>query len=316
MGKFSLPTKLVLIFGFFSWLWLGVLGMRFCQLKDYRLPAVFEGANPPLSSSLWKPQIAGDSFNTQAIDFGQNVAAALSVNFDSGEVYYALNIHQRLPIASLTKVMTALVALEYASLDKEITVPAAAMDLPKDSSVMGISAGEVYPVKDLLYGLLLPSGNDAAKTLAIGVLGSEENFVYRMNRRSQSLGLKDTHFGNSSGLDDPWNYSSVYDLAVLTHYVLVNYPVINQIVGEKQYEIPYTEKHKYLFLGNFNDLMLLYEGVDGVKPGNTEAAGSCLIASATRGDRRVMALVLGSTYRNAAAIKLLDLGFSVLPSPG
>ncbi|MBU0708622.1 D-alanyl-D-alanine carboxypeptidase [Patescibacteria group bacterium] len=263
----------------------------------------------PAYRYLWNPQIENHSSVNDANIFQQAISSALSIDFNTQAVHYSLNPHKQLPIASLTKIMTAAVTLDHSSLNTSITVPPEATELPPDSSIMGVTPTEIYSVEELLYGLLLPSGNDAAKTLAIGLAGTEDQFVYWMNRKAKSLGLNNTHFANASGLDSSNNYSTAYDLAILSHYVLTRYPVVNQIVASRQYEIPHTENHKYLFFGNFNDLMLAYEGIDGVKPGNTEEAGSCLIATATKNNRRIIAIVLGATYRNLAAIKLLDLGF-------
>ncbi|MBU1110756.1 D-alanyl-D-alanine carboxypeptidase [Patescibacteria group bacterium] len=303
------PVKLILLLIFLTAGWYLTYRVRLWQAGREREWVLGESTATPLYESLWRPQVSSSDLNSEAIEFGYPVKAALSVDFESGQVYYARNVGEKLSVASLTKIMTAMVTLDHAVMTDVLIVPQEALDgLPEDSSIMGISIGEKYTVKDLLYGLLLPSGNDAARTLAIGLAGSQENFVYWMNRRAQSLGLKNTHFANPSGLDDLQNYSTVRDLAILTHYALTNYPDINFIVGQRQYEISHTSDHKYIFFGNFNDLMLVYDGVDGVKPGNTAEAGSCLIATATQNGRRTMAIVLGSIHRNAAAIKLLDLG--------
>lgn len=303
-----LARVVLIIFGVLAWTWSigSVSAIYRLQLRpaDYqRDPAI-----TPQHAHLWKPRL--DEYqNGTELNFQQDIRAALSVNFETGEVYYAHNTQTKLPIASLTKIMTAIVALDHSNLEEKLTVPATALDIPEDSSVMGVSVGESYTVGDLLYGLLLPSGNDAANAIAEGLAHSKEDYVYWMNRRARSLGLHNTRFANPSGLDDPDNFSTAFDLAVLAHYAITHYPPLEEIVASRQYEIPYTHEHKYLFWGNFNDLMLVYEGVDGIKPGNTEKAGSCLIATATRDDRKVMTVVLGATYRNAAAIKLLDLGF-------
>lgn len=261
---------------------------------------------------LWYPQLLEKNVGQGELEI--NAKAALALDYDTGEVFYAKNPSLPLPFASLAKVMTAMVVLNHALAKDELVVPAEAdlNNLPEGSSYMGLTAGEQYSVEDLLYGLLLPSGNDAARTLAIGLAGDLETFVYWMNREAKVLGLKNTKFDNPSGLDNPQSHSTVYDLAILTHFALTKYPLIARIVATRQYEIPYTDQHKYLFFGNFNDLMIVYPNVDGVKPGNTESAGSCLIATSTREGKRMMTIVLGASARNPETIKLLDFAFGKL----
>lgn len=288
-----------------------VLGfLFFCLRHNFYRPRDLLGKPQESSSKLWRPLESSD-FQNPILEI--DAQAALSCDFSTGEIFFAKNLHQRLPTASLTKVMTAVVVLDLAAPEKVLEVPSVVEDLPEDSSYMGVDPGEKYTILDLLYGLLLPSGNDAATAFSYGLTGGKpELFVYWMNRKAKALGLKNTNFSNSSGLDDLKNYSSVYDLGILSHYAVSHYPLLQEIVASRSYEIPYTEEHKYLFFGNFNDLMLAYKGVDGIKPGNTVEAGSCLIATATQEGKRVMSVVLGSSARNLPTIKLLDLGFENL----
>lgn len=266
-------------------------------------------------NDLWQPEVLNETIGQDEVEV--NAKAALALDFETGQVFYSKAPFLPLPFASLAKIMTAIVVLDHAAPSAILEVPkeAAMEKLPEGSSFMGVTPGEKYAVWDLLYGLLLPSGNDAARTLAISLAGDEKTFSYWMNRKADAIGLKNTHFTNPSGLDDPDSYSTVFDLAKLSHFALARYPLISQIVATRGYEIPYTTEHKYLFFGNFNDLMLVYPNVDGVKPGNTEAAGSCLIATSTREGRRVMVIVLGTPARNPEAIKLLDFSFGKLGVP-
>lgn len=266
-------------------------------------------------STMWRLQIANEEIGQDEIE--ANAKAALALDFETGQVFYSKESNLRLPFASLAKIMTAMVVLDHAVPEQVLEVPpeAAMENLPDGSSFMGVTPGEKYTVRDLLYGLLLPSGNDAACTLAISLAGDLNTFSYWMNRKAAAIGLSGTHFTNPSGLDEQQSYSTIFDLAKLSQFALTRYPQIAQIVATRGYEIPYTLEHKYLFFGNFNDLMLVYPNIDGVKPGNTETAGSCLIATSTRESKRVMVIVLGTPARNPEAIKLLDFSFGKLGIP-
>lgn len=200
------------------------------------------------------------------------------------------------PMASTTKIMTALLALENGQPDDVITVPAAALTV--GGSSMYLSAGENLTLEDLLYGLLLPSANDAAVTIAIHVAGSEEAFVALMNRRAAELGLTQTHFANSHGLDAPGHYASARDLYTLTRAAL-QYPLFARIVATVSYE---AAGHA---LTNTNDLLTLDAYGDGVKTGTTDEAGECLVASVNQDGHRTILVILGSTQRYADAQTLL-----------
>jgi D-alanyl-D-alanine carboxypeptidase (penicillin-binding protein 5/6) len=206
--------------------------------------------------------------------------------------------------------MTAAIVLEFADPSSSIKIPSTAKkDLPPDSAVMGISTGETYTIRQLLYGLLLPSGNDAAKALAVATAGDEGRFVSLMNGKAAQLGLRNTHFTNASGLDDRGHYSTAYDLAVITKYAM-SFPEFQEIVRQGEYEIPYTPEHKYLHLVNANSMVNSYPGATGVKPGNTADAGNCLVATATRNGRDVMAILLDTPGRNSNMAKLFDHMFA------
>jgi hypothetical protein len=169
---------------------------------------------------------------------------------------------------------------------------------------MGLAASEVLTVRDLLYGLLLPSGNDAAVALAEHVAGSEDAFVKLMNEAAAVLGLAETHFANSHGLDDSEQRSSAADLLKLAEADLA-FPLFAEIVAQPS---AYAAGRS---LVNTNQLLGIYRGADGVKTGTTTAAGECLVASATRGGHRLLAVVLGSTDRYGDAEKLFDYSATV-----
>ncbi|MHB8572405.1 MAG: D-alanyl-D-alanine carboxypeptidase family protein [Candidatus Dormibacteria bacterium] len=231
---------------------------------------------------------------------------AIIVDPASHRAVYALRPHQRHAIASLTKIVTAQVALDLASPDRVVTVPAAATQVEPD--VMGLSAGERVSVRELLFGLLLDSGNDAAETLS-QTLTTRDHFIALMNSRAVALGLRDTHFANPSGLDDPGQYSSAYDVSVLATYMLDHYPLLRQVVGTREEPIAATDGHKAFDPVNLDRLLWTYPGAFGVKPGYTGDAGYCLVAAAARDGATVLSVVLGSQRHFTDSQMLLDYGF-------
>lgn len=238
--------------------------------------------------------------------------SAIVVDLDAGQILFAVDAHARLADASLTKMMTAMIALDLASPEQVLTVPAAATQVIPDH--MGLSAGEQVTVRELLDGMLLDSGNDAAETLAQTLLPRDQ-FVERMNRKAQAMHLRDTHFANPSGLDDTDQYSSAYDLSVIAATLLLDYPELRTIVGTRQVTLPATSTHKWFKPTSLNRLLSTYPGAIGVKPGYTDNAGYCLAAAATRGGHTVIAVVLGSTQHFTDSTALLDFGFRHLVSP-
>jgi serine-type D-Ala-D-Ala carboxypeptidase (penicillin-binding protein 5/6) len=214
------------------------------------------------------------------------------------------------PIASLTKVMTALLTLEHAGLDDVVTVSPDAVFGKKDygaSSTLGLVAGERITVRDLLYAMLLGSENDAAVALAIDVGGSEARFVEMMNRRARSLGMRHTEFYSSNGLDDR-GHSTASDLVLLVRAAMAA-PDFAPIVATQVRTIP-SPHGPARVIQNRNVMLWLYPGATGVKTGYTAAARSCLIVTATREGRHLVAIVLGAPedpFSDGAA--LLDYGF-------
>jgi D-alanyl-D-alanine carboxypeptidase len=204
-------------------------------------------------------------------------------------------------MASITKLMTALLALERSDLGDRVVV---SQDALVGESTMGLQAGEVVTVEDLLWGLLLNSGNDAAVALAEHVAGSVPAFVAMMNTRAAELGLANTHFSNPHGMDAPDHYGSAYDLWRLAEKALA-YPKFREIVATRSKTVA---GHP---LWNRNELLGTYPGADGVKTGTTDLAGQSLVASATREGHRALAVILGSSDRYADARALLDFYFSV-----
>ncbi len=229
--------------------------------------------------------------------------AAVVMDADSGQVVFEKNSHERRAQASTTKMMTALVTLENARLSDVVK---AGPDVKVEPSIIGLDPGDQLTVEQLLYGLLLPSGNDAAVALADHVGGSIPKFAAMMNAKADQLGLKDTHFVNPHGLDADGHYSSAYDLALIARAGMKN-PVFEKIVATREYLI--TGPIKWQFK-NGNRLLLSYPGADGVKTGYTDNAGRCLVFSATRDGHRAIAVVLDSGDSFGEAQALMDYFFA------
>jgi len=240
--------------------------------------------------------------------------AAVLLDAASGRVLYAKEPHARLPMASLTKIMTAIVALESSSdLDEVVTVSPNAEGV--EGSSIYLRAGDKIPLRDLLYGLMLRSGNDAATAIAEHVGGSVEGFSFLMNEKASWLGLSDTHFVNPHGLDAEGHYASAYDLAVLSRYATEN-PTFREIVGTRLYRprvTPSGHGDSEAVWTNKNKLLVTYEGADGIKTAYTDRAGRGLAASAVRDGRRLIAVVLNAPDDWNDVKKLFDYGFTHFP---
>lgn len=258
--------------------------------------------------NIWFPK-KSDTSDRSYPDFTFSASSALLVDYDSGEVLFSKEENKRLPVASTVKIMTALVALSNAKLSDFFTVSEGAVKTGENS--MLLIAGEKLTLSELLYGLMLVSGNDAAVTIAEGIAGSEVKFVQMMNVKVKDLGLSDTRFVNASGLDDDnrAQYSSAYDLAVISRYVWEKYPVFSQITSTYHKFIEATPTHQDYDLYNDTNLLTTYPGVKGIKPGFTWEAGLCLVTYAENGGKRFLGVVLGTYDRRGEMKELLDWGF-------
>ncbi len=228
--------------------------------------------------------------------------AGVLEDMPSGAVLWQWQSEEPLPMASVTKLMTALVALQTLSPEDVVTVPAAAVAIPPGYARMGLQAGQRVQVRTLLYGALLPSGNDAALALAILAAGSEQAFVDRINAQAQAWGLRQTHFVNPHGIDAPGHVSSARDLAQLARKALAN-PLLAEIVATPAITL---EGFK---LVNTNELLTTYPGTYGVKTGTTDEAGQVLIAAARRAHGDVLTVVMHSPDRYAETRGLMDFYF-------
>ena len=258
--------------------------------------------------------------------------AALLIDPDTEEILYARNIHERLYPASLTKVMTALLVLEAVdsgriAMDTVLTASQTAIDnLPPDGSNAGIKVGEEMTVEQLLYCILVVSANEACDILAEGVSGSIDAFVDAMNAKAQAIGCEDTHFANTSGLQDGNHYTTAWDLYRITREAM-KHEMFMPLCNTKVIEIPATNLSGPRTYYTTNYLLspmratdYVYQGAEGIKTGSTSDAGYCLISTATRSGRSLLSVVLGAeavtledgdrqVQSFSETIKLFDWGF-------
>lgn len=232
-------------------------------------------------------------------------AAFALLETENGELLLGANENARLPMASTTKIMTALLVLRLCALDDLVTVP---VEAAVEGSSMYLSPGERLTVEALLYGLLLQSANDAAVALAIHAAGSTERFAALMNAEAARLGLENTHFVTVNGLDDPAHYTTAAELGKLTAAALRE-PTFAKIVATSEKVVVNAEGKRY-FLTNHNRLLREYPGCVGVKTGYTMRSGRCLVSAATRDGMTLIAVTLSDRQDWRDHRALLDYGFS------
>ncbi len=232
--------------------------------------------------------------------------SAVLIDTMTGSVMYEKNARQQLPMASTTKIMTAICALESGNLDEPFEIHPSAVGV--EGSSIYLAHGEVMTLRDLVYGLMLHSGNDAAVAIAMRVSGSVEAFADLMNQTAAEIGVLDTHFQNPNGLDDPQHYTTAYDLAQITRYGMKN-SEFAKIAGTKEARIPWQGKENGRLLKNHNKMLSLYEGADGVKTGYTKKDGRCLVSSATRNGFQVIAVTLNAPDDWNDHIKMFNYAF-------
>lgn len=233
--------------------------------------------------------------------------AAIVVDGITGKVLYSKNAEEQRYPASTTKIMSLIVALEHGNLDDVVTASHNAA--ATEGSSLWLTEGEQLKVIDLLYGIMLISGNDATVAIAEHISGSVEKFAQLMTEKAHAIGAKDTHFANSSGLPDPKHFTTAHDLARITAYGYKN-PMFSEIVSTKHKVIPWAGKEFGRDLYNEDRMLWLYEGGNGVKTGYTELAGRCLVSGAKRNQIQLITVVLDSDTMWDDSIALLDFGFS------
>ncbi|NLJ26270.1 MAG: D-alanyl-D-alanine carboxypeptidase [Firmicutes bacterium] len=267
-------------------------------LAAVHLPSIY----PAWIATFWEPEF--DYLPDYTKGPGISASSAILLEGTTGTVLYAKNEHIRRPPASTTKILTALLALEEGTLGDVVTISQRA------ASVRGSSA-RIYPrqripLTDLIHGLLLPSGNDAAVAIAEHLAGSEAEFVKNMNLRARELGALNSHFANPHGLDHPDHYSTAFDLAMITRVAML-YPQFGEAVSKTKHDASFDGSRWSWY--NTNRLLISFEGAEGVKTGTTGGAGYCLVAAASRDGRRLISVVLNSRNRWNDAANLLEYGF-------
>ncbi|MBQ7335223.1 MAG: D-alanyl-D-alanine carboxypeptidase [Clostridia bacterium] len=251
-----------------------------------------------LPSSAESVAVASPSVSAQS---------AVLIEAESGEVVYEKSCDTRLPMASTTKIMTALVALELAAPETVIRVDAAAVGV--EGSSIYLVAGEELTLEQLLYALLLESANDAAAAIAIGVSGSIEAFADRMNQKAAELGLTDTHFTNPHGLDHEEHYTTARELAYIARAAMQN-ELFCTIASTRKATIPHAGVDGVRLLINHNKLLRLYDGCIGVKTGYTKRSGRCLVSAAERDGVTLIAVTLNAPSDWNDHTAMLDYGFT------
>jgi D-alanyl-D-alanine carboxypeptidase len=264
---------------------------------------------------LWSPviQIIHGSEGDAPSLTAQSV---LMYDLSTNKILYEKDAGERHAMASLTKIMTAIIALEHQRSDDQYVV--ASSDIVGEDS-MGVSDGEILSFEELLYGLMLPSGNDAAEVFANNYPHGRQSFIQAMNDKAKALGLTNTRFSNPSGLQgDGEQYTTTYDLLVITRYALEHYPLFAKVVATATYDIPETNKHKAFSLVNETNLLTSYPGVKGVKTGYTPEAGLCLITYLDYEGHQIIGIILNSQNRRGEMKELLDYSLKridIIPPP-
>jgi D-alanyl-D-alanine carboxypeptidase (penicillin-binding protein 5/6) len=270
-------------------------------------------ARSPAGLLLAKPALTLSGVDTPAgdpiqLEFRHPPRAGILFDLSTGRVLWQRNAHKRLEIASLTKMMTALLTVSSAPPGDHVLITKAAVN-SSGSKVGVLPLGKHVRVETMLYGLLLPSGNDAAVALAEHISGSVGAFVARMNGEAAKLGMGCTRYSSPSGYFDKGNFSCAADLALLAHVVMAQ-PRIARVAHTYSAVLPFPIKGGKLYLYNNNPLLIYrYPGTTGLKTGFTLAAGRCLVATAERGGVRLGVVILNSNAPGVQAKQLLDRGF-------
>lgn len=239
--------------------------------------------------------------------------SAIVVERETGRIFYEKNADEQLPIASTTKIVTAITVIEnYGDLEDEVTVPDEAVGV--EGSSIYLAKGEKLRVIDLLYGLMLQSGNDCAVALACLTSGSVEDFAHLMNTVADGAGAMNSHFANPHGLHNDDHYSTARDMAAISAYAMRN-ETFRKIVGtENYYDCPFADRDYNRVIHNKNKMLTMLEGGNGIKTGYTKAAGRCLVSSAERDGKEVVCVVLSCGPMFEESCSLIDAAFAELES--
>lgn len=242
---------------------------------------------------------------------GVSAESAILMCVENGEILFSKNADSRMSMASTTKIMTSLLAIEAAIPNKEITVTKEMVSV--EGTSMGLMAGDSVSMKELIYGMLLQSGNDAAHTVACVMAGSEEEFAKLMNKRAAEIGMKNTSFATASGLDRENHYSTAYDMALLAAECIKN-PEFVSVCSRKSARLTYGNPPYSRTLTNHNRLLWSYDGCIGMKTGFTKKSGRCLVGAARRNGITLVSVTLNAPNDWNDHISMFDYGFSQLES--
>ncbi len=264
----------------------------------------------PLGEALPPPWAAAPAWTVGDQPPVVSAAAVVVMDEASGAVLYSYGAHERRAPASLTKMATAILAAERGDLDALVVSDVDAFAMP-GSSLMGLHLGDEFTLRDLLFGLMLPSGNDAALAIARHVSGSDQAFAEEMTNLARRLGLRDTRFTNPHGLTSRGHYSSAYDLAVMARY-LMSIPTLREVVAAPSW---LADGSRNIVMRNVNPLLHSYPGADGVKTGFTRTAGKTFVGSVTQDGHRVYVVLLNAPDREADAVALFDWVFDAYVWP-
>ena len=245
----------------------------------------------------------------EAQEISVSAQSAVLISADTSAVLYEKNAGQQLSMASTTKIMTALLALEEAERSGDAVVSITAEMVAVEGSSMGLQAGNEITLTNLAAGMLLASGNDAANAVALYLSGTQEKFADRMNRRAKELGMKNTHFVTPSGLDDDEHYSTAYDMALLAQEALKN-ESFRKLCSSSTYQVTFQEPEQKISYTNHNKLLRFYKGCIGVKTGFTKKSGRCLVSAAERDGVTLIAVTLNAPDDWNDHMAMLDYGFS------
>ncbi|MDE6293222.1 MAG: D-alanyl-D-alanine carboxypeptidase [Clostridiales bacterium] len=252
--------------------------------------------------------VEADSVAMRPTDVGSSAASMALVDGDTGELIYSKNCDAKREPASTTKICTAITVIENQTiLDIPMPIPNEAVGV--EGSSLYLQKGEMMTVRDLLYGLMLQSGNDCATALAIIVGGSVEGFVRMMNKTAEKAGAKNTHFVNPHGLHHDEHYTTARDLCAISYYAMKN-ELFREIVATKRHTTPY---HNHDYKRNFpnkNKILFNYEGGNGIKTGFTRHSGRCLVSSATRDGKTYICTVLNCYDMFEECMRLMDCAFA------
>jgi D-alanyl-D-alanine carboxypeptidase (penicillin-binding protein 5/6) len=275
------------------------------------LPATSYASHPSSSRAVVLAALSSDSFEAFKVfrRYQRQARSLLLKDLVTGRTLYAVRANQRMPPASLTKIMTALVILEYGQLHDPVTISPNAAAAPRIH--LGLHAGDRFRLGDLLKAMLITSANDACLAAAEHVGGSEEQFVTMMNNKARLLGLRDTHFTNACGFDAPEHYTTAADLAKLSEAAMQD-PRFRALVRKQVDIIAPLNGDRAYWLRNTNRLLGRIPGIEGIKTGFTSRAGRCLIAKASQNGKEVLLVLLHANRRWETATALLRLGLAAI----